>query len=771
MAAQKKTPAAVARRAAALRDEIRRHNVLYYVRAAPEISDREYDRLYRELQDIEAKHPDLADPDSPTQRVGGEPLEAFEHVRHSTPMLSLDNTYAKDELLDFDARIGRLLKGDTYSYVVEPKVDGVAVSLTYESGRLALGSTRGDGATGDDITANLRTIRAIPLALGGKNIPARIEIRGEVYMPKEAFARMNRKLQEEGRATFANPRNATAGSLKLLDPRTVASRPLAVVLYAVGEMEGSEFATHAELLAGLKDMGIPTVPRSWNAGDIHAVIAALDELEGMRHDFPFEMDGGVVKVNERSLYARLGVTAKSPRWAVAFKYPPEQAETTVVDVTVQVGRTGVLTPVAELMPVFLSGSEISRATLHNADEIARLGLKIGDSVMIQKAGEVIPAVVSVLTTKRSGQEREFRMPTTCPDCGGAVTQRPKEVAMRCENLQCPAQLVRLLRHFASRDCLDIETIGGVIAQQLVDKGLVRRPTDLFSLTKEDLVKSGIFGSEKKEERKGVEKLHAAIQNARSLPLARWLHAFGIPGVGKTVAWEIAQFHDDLTQLAQLKLLGRVETLHKLLEEAKLKNPDSTEAVRRAGGDKARLMKEIKPINDEILRLATDLENSRQIAKKDVKVKESGARKVDVQTVTKQDVAQSVVVFFRSDEGHALVDRLRELGINPKKESTSGAATSVAGRTFVLTGALSTMSRSEATRLIQQKGGSVAGSVSKNTTYLVAADDRPSTKRQKAESLGSVKIIGEEELRHLLGISETAEPIADKPDDPEQTTLF
>ncbi|MDP6491260.1 MAG: NAD-dependent DNA ligase LigA, partial [Kiritimatiellia bacterium] len=372
-----------ARRAQELRKAIEHHNRLYYVEAQPEVSDREYDRLYDDLKAIETEYPDLATPDSPTQRVGGAPLSAFAHVQHRVPMMSLDNTYNRDELIDFDRRIRRLAGDVALSYVVEPKVDGVAVSLRYDDGVLVLGCTRGNGQVGDDITANLRTIPSVPLRLHTDAPPRRLEVRGEAFMTLDGFAALNESRIEAGQDAFMNPRNATAGSLKQLDPRVVATRPLSIVLYGLGETDGPEFAEHTELLAALAAFGLPTPPQTWHEGSMDDVLRDLDQLQNLRGSFPFEMDGGVIKVNERSLYARLGATAKSPRWAVAYKYEPERAETILKDITVQVGRTGVLTPVAELEEVLLAGSKIRRATLHNADDIRRKDVRIGDTVVIE----------------------------------------------------------------------------------------------------------------------------------------------------------------------------------------------------------------------------------------------------------------------------------------------------------------------------------------------------------------------------------------------------
>ncbi len=530
-----------------LRKEIRRHDYLYYVEARPEISDREYDRLYRELEKLEAQFPDLVSPDSPTQRVGGQPLKEFPTVIHRIPMLSLSNAYSPEELRDFDTRVSRILENRRYTYIVEPKVDGVAVSLRYEKGTLVLGSTRGDGVRGDDITSNLKTIRTIPLHLLGSRYPEVLEVRGEVYMTKEGFARLNREREEKGEEPFANPRNAAAGSLKQLDPRIVAARPLDAVFYAVGEYRGIEFRTQEEVLKKLAQFGLRTTSRYWKCRDIEQCLKALEELKSVKEQFPFEIDGGVVKINERELYDILGSTAKSPRWAIAYKYEDEQEETVLKDIIVQVGRTGVLTPVAILEPVFVSGSTVSRATLHNEDEIRRKDIRIGDHVLVEKAGEVIPAVVGVIKEKRTGKEKIFRMPKKCPVCGEPVTRREGEVAVRCENLQCPAQLKRWIGYFAARGAMDIEGLGEVLVDQLVDEGLVKSPADIYRLTKKDLLKLERIAD------KSAENLIRAIDESRNRDLWRLIFALGIPHVGARTAQVLEEEFGSLDELARADL--------------------------------------------------------------------------------------------------------------------------------------------------------------------------------------------------------------------------
>lgn len=666
--------------AARLRAEIERHNRLYYVEARPEIPDSEYDALYRRLADIEERFPSLATPDSPTRRVGGEPLSGFAQVRHAVPMMSLDNTYATEAVTRFAERC-RELAGRDVSWVVEPKIDGLAVSVRYEKGLLVLGSTRGDGRTGDDITANIRTIKSIPLRLTGRP-PAVIEVRGEVYLPKEAFARMNQEREEAGDEPLANPRNAAAGSLKLLDPREVARRPLDAIFYAIAEGE-TDPATHEELISLLRGLGLKATPRIWVARDLPSLLAAISKLEALRHSFPFEIDGAVIKVNERGLYGVLGATAKSPRWAVAFKYQPERATTRVNSITVQVGRTGVLTPVAELEPVPVAGSVVSRATLHNADEVQRKDIRIGDRVVIEKAGEVIPAVVAVETSARTGGEKVFTMPVNCPECGQSVARREGEVAVRCENLQCPAQLKRWLRHFASRAAMDIEGLGDVLVEELVDRGLVRDPADLYRLSADDVAPLflGEDALKKGAKSKGAWNLAAGVAASRDRDLWRLIHALGIRHVGAKTAQVLEQHVADLDELARL-------------------DPAAVAAFAESGAS-------VGPV-----------------------------------------AAESIKAFFSQHRSQDLVGRLRAAGVNTRRKSAPAAAAGkLAGRKFVLTGTLTSMTREQAGSAIRARGGAVMDSVSKATSYVVAGAE-PGSKLTKARGLG-VPVLEEQAFLGLL----------------------
>lgn len=527
-----------------LRSQISYHDRLYYEQAKPEISDREYDAHYRELVDLERAHPELIAPDSPTQKVGGRPQAAFAQVEHLVPMQSLDNTYSAEEIGDFVERLQRLLPGEEIPMTIEPKVDGVAIALLYEKGMLVRAATRGGGTTGDEVTRNIRTIGVIPVKLHGR-APDVLEVRGEVYLPKETFARINAERDEQGLPTFANPRNAAAGTLKQLDPNIVAERKLSAVFYGYGAVEPAsalpermeEFFTH------LKAWGLPVNPRHWLARDASGVMDAITELGAIRRDFPFETDGAVIKADRIEQHARLGSTSKAPRWAIAYKYEPEQARTRLLDITVQVGRSGVLTPVAELEPVFVAGSTVARATLHNEEEIARKDLRIGDWVMIEKAGDVIPAVVGVLTAERNGTEKVFQMPTRCPVCSAPVARIEAEVAVRCANPGCAAQVRRRIEYYAGRSAMDIEGLGEAMVTQLADAGLVGDIADLYTLTADQLLPLERMGQ------KSVTNLLAAISASRDQPLWRLLAGLGIPHVGVTMARTLATSLGTLDRLA------------------------------------------------------------------------------------------------------------------------------------------------------------------------------------------------------------------------------
>jgi DNA ligase (NAD+) len=721
-------------RAARLRAEIERHNRLYYVDARPEISDREYDALYTELSALETAHPDLRTPDSPTQRVGGEPLESFPRVTHRIPMMSIDNTYREADLLDFDAGLRRIVPDTPFTYVLEPKIDGVAFSATYEDGILVLVATRGDQLEGDDITANARTIRSLPLRLSCQHPPRSIEVRGEVYMPTEGFDRL---LEEQLRANEqppANPRNAAAGALKRLDPCFVAESPLNVIVYACATIEGRDLGTQVAVLEALTEMGLPTPPRHWLCAHIEAVVDALHDLDRCRHTFPFQTDGGVIKVNERHLYERFGVTARSPRWARAYKFQPAQSETRVCAVTVQVGRTGVLAPVAELEPVFLAGSTIQRATLHNDDEIRRKDIRIGDAVIIEKAGEVIPAVVRVVTEKRTGSETPFSMPAACPACGSPAVRREGEVAWRCENLQCPAQVVRWLRHFASRPALDIEALGEVVAEKLLESGLVVDPIDLFDLSETQLAAVFLKARETGKTSEQAKTLASAVSRARTAPLDRWLLALGIPNVGKTIAQQIAAVHKTLAEVAESALLRAVVERFTTEERARAASPRA-KANRNASPGRKRAM---EAEHAQLLARAEELKT---------RVRDAGLTS-EVGPV----VARSILDFFASERGRSVMKRLDNLGIRPVSAASrnAGSGGPLAGMTFVITGTLSSMSRNEAANKILALGGRVVDAVSSLTTYLVAGANTGAGKTKRAAEL-AVKVLNESDFLAILKI--------------------
>ena len=524
-----------------LREQIERHNRLYYEHAAPEISDREFDALLRELADLELAHPELASEDSPTRRVGGRPLEEFASAAHIVPMQSLDNTYSPEELREFVTRVRKLAEGRSIHFTVEPKVDGVAISLLYENGRLVRAATRGDGVTGDDVTQNVLTISNIPHRLHGE-APAQIEIRGEVYLPKSIFERLNAERDEEGLPPFANPRNAAAGSIKQLDPAITASRKLAAVFYGTGAWTGEQAATGREMFAKLQKWGLPISEKILEGSDEDSVNSAVQQMGDMRHDFAYETDGAVIKLDSLALRREFGSTAKAPRWAIAYKYEPERAETKLLDITIQVGRTGTLTPVAELQPVFVSGSTVSRATLHNEEEIQRKDIRIGDTVLIEKAGEVIPAVVEVKKALRNGSEKIFEMPGTCPSCGGHVSK--EGVAWKCTNYSCGAQLRRRIEHFASKQAMDIEGLGEALVSQLVDAGLLKSLADIYTLDRESLLTLERMGE------KSAANLLSAIEQSRKQPLWRLLNGLGIPHIGVTSARDLASRFQTLDALAK-----------------------------------------------------------------------------------------------------------------------------------------------------------------------------------------------------------------------------
>jgi len=666
-------------RHAHLAGEIRRHDHAYHVVGRPVISDLEYDRLYRELVDLERNFPALITPESPSQRVGATPLSAFKSVRHAVPMMSLDNTYSQAEVNDFVKRVQKLLPGEALEWVVEPKVDGLAVSLRYEREVFTIGATRGDGTQGDDITANLRTLRSLPLRLPPATGLPVLEVRGEVYMTRKGFDKLNAERVAAGEEPFANPRNSAAGSLKQLDPRIVAQRPLDIVLYGLGEVAGmARPDSQREMLDWLKSLGFKTPERTWFCHGAEELIAAIQELDRVRAHFNYETDGAVIKLNSFAQQRRLGATSKAPRWAIAYKYAPEQARTKLNQITIQVGRTGALTPVAELTPVFLAGSTIGRATLHNEDYIREKDIRVGDTVVIEKAGEVIPAVVEVVPAERTGEEKPFVFPTLCPECGSKTAKEtgPDETTgaiWRCVNPDCPAQVRGRIEHWCSRGAMDIEGGGEVMAAQLVKSGLVRDIADLYSLRSEPLVALERMGE------KSAANFLAGIAASKTRDLWRLLFGLGILHVGAGSA----------------KSLGR----------------------------------HFATLDDVFAATAEELTAADDIG---------GV------------IAQSLVQWRDDIHNKALIGRLREAGLNFTSQlyQPRAAAGPFAGKTFVLTGTLPTLTREAAAAKIEACGGRVSGSVSKKTDYVVAGMEAGS-KLEKAEKLG-VKIIDEKELLALLG---------------------
>lgn len=660
-----------------LRAAIRQHNYRYYVLDDPTVSDAEYDRLFRELVALETQYPDLVTPDSPTQRVGAAVASTFAPVQHRIPMLSLDNAFGADELREWDQRIKRYLSlpaDHPIEYVAELKLDGLSISITYERGALVRAATRGDGTTGEDVTANVRTIRAVPLTLhpspgdGARPIPDLIEVRGEVLLPHPEFARINAANEEAGLPTFANPRNAAAGSLRQKDPQITAQRRLDVFFYTVGAYEGCTFESQADLLAAYRAWGLKTNPHTRVLPDIDRVVAFTKEWDTKREQLHYDIDGVVVKVNSFALQAELGAVSRSPRWAIAFKYPPRQARTRVEDILIQVGMTGALTPVAALTPVVVGGVTVSRATLHNEDEIRRKDVRIGDVVVVQRAGEVIPEVVEVVASERTGSERDFVMPSQCPVCGGPVVRPEGEAVARCANPDCPEKMRRRLRHFVSRGAMDIESLGGERIDQLIDAGLVRDASDLYALTKDQLLSLDRMGE------KLATGILSAIEASKTRPLSRFIYALGIRHVGEHTAEVLADHY------------GSIERLMSASAED----------------------------------LAT--------------VSEIGAT-----------TAASIRAFFDDQANRALVERLLARGVRPAA-STDGRSEKLAGLTFVFTGALTRFSREEAERLAKRMGARAAGSVSKNTSYVVAGANAGS-KLTKAQQLG-IPVIDEDEFLRM-----------------------
>jgi len=653
-----------------LRRLLHYHNHRYYVLDAPEISDAEFDKLYQRLAALEKAYPDLITPDSPTQRVGGVPADGFVRVAHSVPMLSLANAFSAEDLLAFDTRVRSGLNDEQVEYVVELKIDGLAINLVYEAGRLLRAATRGDGTEGEDVTTNVRTIRAVPLIVNG-HVPPVMEVRGEAYMPRPAFDRLNEERLQAGEPLLANPRNAAAGSLRQLDSRVTAQRTLDIFVYGMGAREELDVATHQQTLEFLKELGFKVNPHYQVFKTISEVIAHCESWAEKRVDLPYDIDGLVIKVNSLAGQRQLGSTAKDPRWAIAFKFPAEQATTVVEDIVVRVGRTGVLTPTAVLRPVRLAGSTVSRATLHNEDYIREKDIRIGDTVIIHKAGEIIPEVISVVTSRRTGAEKSFVMPATCPECASLVLRIPGESAHKCINSACPALLREGLIHFVSRDAMNIDGLGQAVVTSLVESGLVADAADLYTLTTEELLKLERMGP------KSAQNLVEAIHASKQAGLARLLFGLGIRFVGAKAAATLARHFGDM------------------------------DLLRQATSDELTALDEIGP-----------------------------------------RIAESVVEYFSRSETGRLLGKLAAAGLKMTEEKRQTTANlSLAGKTFVLTGTLPTLTRSDAAALIESYGGKVASSVSKKTDYVVAGEEAGS-KLDKANQLG-ITVLNEAELQTLL----------------------
>ncbi len=682
-------PDDAAQRAHALRRLLEEHNHRYYVLDAPTISDAEYDALFRELEAIEAAHPELRTPDSPTQRVGAPPLAEFPPVRHRVPMLSLNNAFAAEDVENFDRRVREGLGTESVEYAAELKFDGLAVSLAYENGLFVQGATRGDGTTGEDVTANIRTVRTVPLRLNTDTPPQLLEVRGEVLIFRSDFNAMNRSQREQGLKEYVNPRNAAAGALRQLDSRMTARRPLRFFAYGVGEVAGATHTPHgaalpakqAALLDWLATLGLPVNDARRVVTGASGLLEYYARIMKSREKLPFDVDGVVYKVNELAAQRELGFVSRAPRFAVAHKFPAEEATTEVLDIEVQVGRTGALTPVARLKPVFVGGATVTNATLHNEDELNRKDVRIGDTVVVRRAGDVIPEVVMTIAEKRPANARKFVMPGRCPVCDSAVVRHEDEAVARCTGgLFCAAQRKQALLHFASRRAMDIEGMGEKLVDQLVDADLVRSPADLYRLDA-----ATVAGLERMAE-KSAQNLVEALDKSKSTTLARLIYALGIRNVGEATAADLARH------------FGALEPL-----------------------------------------ITADVEALQGVS--------------DVGPV----VAASIRGFFDEPHNREVIQRLREAGIRWSDEGVarSQSGDALAGKTFVLTGTLPTLTREQAQALIESQGGKVSGSVSRKTSYVLAGAD-PGSKLAKAESLG-VSIIGEEELRALIDRETVAAP--------------
>ncbi|MBS0664799.1 MAG: NAD-dependent DNA ligase LigA [Verrucomicrobia bacterium] len=732
------TPAKAQQRIAELRAQIAHADELYYRQAKPEISDFEYDILKRELEELEKKFPQFAPKDSPTQKIGDDRVQGFVEVAHRQKMLSLDNTYNEAELRAFHARLAKLLGTENLQYTVEPKIDGLAVSLTYEDGRLVRAVTRGKGDRGDDVTANVLTIGMLPRALKGA-APKVVEIRGEIYLTAAEFERINTERAAAGEELYANPRNLAAGTVKLLDSAEVARRKLAIVLYGLGYCEPALIGSQTDLQKRLKAWGLPVVEKYWAVQGIDAVWEAVSELDRLRHGFAYGTDGAVVKLDDVDQQREAGATDKAPRWAIAYKFKPDTARTRLRAITIQVGKTGILSPVAELEPVLLAGSTISRATLHNEDEIRRKDIRVGDLVEIEKAGEVIPAVLQSFPDERPKGAPEFDLVATvggkCPVCGGKIARveiagdEVEGAAWKCLNYECAAQRTGRLSFFCGRRALAIDGVGGVVAAKLVELGHVKDPPDLYDVPLETLATLNL-GTEAEPRvfgEKNATKVVAAREAARALPLEKWLFALSVPDVGESTARELGRRHRNLAELARSPLLQAVLKKAELVAQREWEAPASRKNPAKSDADKARRKDLCARLDEEIAAL------------------DAGAL-AGVPADVGPAVAGSVLEFFASLPGQRLLAKLRSLGIDP--QGTVAATGVFTGKTLVLTGTLPALKREEAEQLILSAGGKVSGSVSKKTSFVLAGEEAGS-KLEKARELG-VPVIDEKEFRRMLG---------------------
>ncbi|AWT59429.1 MAG: DNA ligase [Candidatus Moanabacter tarae] len=726
-----------------LRSKIKRYDEIYF-RAAqqgtqPEISDQDYDNLKSELAELEERNPKLKTDDSPTQNVGDDRLEGFKTYIHRQPMLSLDNTYNKEELFDFERRLQRILGPKKLIYVIEPKIDGVAVSLTYEKGSLKRAVTRGNGAEGDDITASVSHIEDLPRTLIGPKAPEIIEIRGEIYMTLEEFKRINRERAARGKPLFTNPRNFAAGSVKLLDQNVARERKLEIVLYAMGSCEPQMFETQVSFQEALRSWAMPVVEQYWLAHGIEQAWVSIKELDQRRHKFRYATDGAVIKLNDTERQSLAGSTAKAPRWAIAYKFAAEQAATRLRAITVQVGRTGRLTPVAELDPLDLAGTTVSRASLHNAEEISRKDIRVGDTVVVEKAGEIIPAIIQVITENRPEDSQPFdlleHLNGVCPSCGEPIHRLEGFVDYSCVNFQCTAQVTSRIEFFASRRALNIESLGGIVAEKIVENFHINSPVDLFDLEEVQLSKLNL-GTENSPHQfgpKNAAKIVEALHRSRNLPLSRWLYGFGIPYVGEAKAKEISKLHKNLKSTAKSKVLHTIVALSRLKEERNAISPNSRKTPPKSEPEREERKIRFHNLGKEILELEQSLDELPPAS--------------EIGPVS----AQNTIRFFESGFGTELIHRLMVHGINPHSDNylklDSDNSRLLEGKTFVLTGTLPSFTRDETKAIIEQAGGKILSSVTKATDYLVAGES-PGSKLGKATML-NIKILNESGLLSLL----------------------